>query len=65
MKLTQRNYEEIGAVVRAARIPGGASDETERAIERTLDGLVENLAALFATENPRFNRDRFIAGCRR
>jgi hypothetical protein len=59
--MTKKDYEKIASVI------GGVAakyDETSASpITDVLDRIVEDLCAIFASDNPRFDRDKFIAAC--
>lgn len=61
--MTRKDYQAIAkaiAKVRADRRGGyGLDIEARHAIEEIEDGL----AAVFAADNPRFNRDKFLTAC--
>lgn len=62
---TKRHYKAIAEVLRANQPdrPVSTSCEGHRARFDKHRSIVGKLAALFANDNPRFNRDRFLAAC--
>jgi hypothetical protein len=58
-KFTRQHYQAIADVV-TVRADCGCADMFTRA-ERTQ--LAEKLADMFAHDNPRFDRDRFLTAC--
>jgi len=52
---TQRHYVAIAAILDSARSQHGGSV--------VLDEIVTELCSLFARDNERFNRTRFLAAC--
>lgn len=53
--MSKRHFERIAAIIARARDEGDAA---------TADRIAADLAAYFATANPRFDRERFIASTR-
>ena len=57
--MTKKDYEKIAAVLRGFVTPG-VDIATQYC---PVDILAENIAAVFAADNDRFNRGRFLAAC--
>lgn len=60
--MTHKDYERIAAEFRNAREVW--APEPDGDLDFAAQDLAERLAAAFAEDNPRFNRDRFLAACR-
>lgn len=58
-KYAKRHYEDIAALM--AREITYRPERPNR--KTTLRGVVRELVDLFARDNPRFDRERFIAAC--
>lgn len=56
--MSRKDYERIAGVI--ARF---TPMTTEREIGAVATAIADSLANAFATRNPRFNRDRFLAAC--
>ena len=58
--MTRRHFIAVAAIVRA--LVSTTADPTQ-ATDIAVRDLVDDLADYFATENPNFNRARFIRAC--
>lgn len=58
MSISKKHFEEIAAELRAAR-ELDSNPAARQAVERVAEGL----AKIFAGENPRFDRARFLKAC--
>jgi hypothetical protein len=57
--MTRKDYEAVAIAI------SKYCDETESAMRLdTVEDIVEILAEIFATDNPRFNTDKFRQACR-
>jgi hypothetical protein len=67
MALSRKNYEAVAAIVKGSRLvdprTGPASDRRDVGYESALDEVAGRLATYFATDNPRFDRARFLDAC--
>lgn len=55
--MTKKDYKLIAEVIREERDRGFKGQET------TLQTLAEHLANKLAIDNPKFNREKFLAAC--
>lgn len=55
--MTKKHYEAI------ARIFRGIELDTDGFIETHYENIVSRLADYFESENPRFDRDKFLSAC--
>ena len=53
--MTKKDYQAIADVIRAEVTRNGPIDSARR--------IAEGLAIILATDNPRFDRNRFLAAC--
>lgn len=61
--MTRKHFEAIAAVLRQENTRLAQGNVPDYAGQRTLSNLTDRLADAFADENPRFDRQRFIAAC--
>lgn len=61
--MTRRDFELIARAIADTRVEQAALPRAGRIANRTLDRAAQRLAADFAVENPRFDRDRFLRAC--
>lgn len=59
--MTRKHFEAIAAII-ATRVPFADPKHEEWAAAAVAE-LAENLAGYFATENPNFDRHRFLKAC--
>jgi len=52
--LTRKTFKAVAEIIESNRGQG---------VEYTLDNIAEELADFFATQNPRFDRDKFLKAC--
>jgi hypothetical protein len=56
-RTTRKTFEAIATAIRDAR--GDITPSAQAAV----DLVAENIAEVFAEDNPRFSRERFLAAC--
>ena len=60
-KFAKRHYEAVARLLAAHR---PAVDDNEAMIlSQKVDAIIEDFAAMFADDNPRFNRSTFFKAC--
>lgn len=59
MSMSKRDYENIARVVRSNRLLNVVDPNAGEVI----DDLCKDLATAFASDNERFDRDRFLTAC--
>lgn len=63
--MTRKDYEAIAKALRKVRAdrsaPNGGVLPSE--VLGTIEDIEDALAGVFASDNPRFNRDRFVEAC--
>lgn len=57
--MTKRDYETVARVIRTNR----AFHRADRSAGEIIDNIVGDLAVAFASDNERFNEERFVAAC--
>lgn len=60
--MTKKHFEAIAAIVRANSIKNPAAGYDE-GFDAGVAAMAADLANMFAAENPRFNRDKFLTAC--
>ena len=60
--MTRKHFEAIAEIVNSLTIPNAAAGFDEGFNSGVVE-LAENLAGYFATENPNFDRQRFLKAC--
>ncbi len=60
MALSRKHFEAVAAVLDGQRRVGPNLDEWDAGWEQSRSDLAAELAAYFATENPNFDRVRFL-----
>lgn len=58
--MSKRDYEALAALIKAQRIDE-AYEEWSQNVNGTLDELARDMAQYMASQNPRFDTDRFLA----
>lgn len=64
-KMTRNDYQNIANEIRAyLSLPELQPATMENRVRRnTVDDIIEGLADVFATDNPNFDRGRFVSAC--
>lgn len=67
--MTRKHFVAIAEAIQAERVEaspyGGSIDvPTADRVNEALDTVARRLADVFAADNPRFDRERFLAACR-
>lgn len=61
--MTRKHFEAIATVLRQENAHLAQGNVPDYAGQRTLSSLAYSLADAFEDDNPRFDRQRFIAAC--
>lgn len=61
--MTKKHYIAIAAIIAAGEPLHGKDEKETKALQAYREIIAGELADYFATDNPRFNRTRFLQAC--
>lgn len=61
--MTRKDYELIAAALRMSRVGNLAGNENRALYNNGVDNAATNVADALASDNPRFDRERFLSAC--
>ena len=64
--MTKKHYEAIAKIfaARASSVPPADAHPFYLGAEESREAIANDLATLFASENPRFDKERFLKACK-
>jgi hypothetical protein len=64
MSLSRKHYCAVAAIISRHAVIEGYGPELDSATKRIVGELADDLASMFASDNPNFDRARFLAACK-
>ena len=61
--MTRKDYIQFAAIIKSHECPNGSSMDKFGGWNQSRDELRDRLAEFFATDNSRFDKDRFVTAC--
>lgn len=60
---SKRDYVAVARIIRDARDDWGSPTTRDDPVSTALGQVASGLCSVFASDNPRFDRERFLAAC--